>query len=194
MAPQTNKSARLLGIDGKPLDLTAFELDTQRVSLRPISMGYAQDIFREFTSRIARYMSPKSPERIEETHNFIGSALTALNSGEGLPLVILERNTGEFLGCCGLNGEGNPQRPELSIWIKWSAHGNGYGKEAIVALKRWVDTNLSYEYMTYPVDRLNNASRRIPEALGGSIFNEYQSPAQDGHMLDFVVYKILADG
>ena len=194
MAPRTNKSARLLGIDGKPFDLTAFELDTQRVSLRLISMEYAQDIFMEFTSRIAKYMGPKPADRIEETHDFIGSALTAFKSGKGLPLVILERNTGEFLGCCGVNGEGKPQRPELSIWIKWSAHGNGYGKEAIVALKRWADATLSYEYMTYPVDRRNNASRRIPEALGGSIFTERQSPAQDGRMLDWVVYKLLADG
>jgi ribosomal-protein-alanine N-acetyltransferase len=194
MAPHRNNTEPLMGDDGKPIDLTAFELDTERVSLRLISLEHAQDIFREFTSRIARYMSPKPHERIEGTHDFIGSALTALNLGQGLPLVILERNTGEFLGCCGLNGKDDPQHPELSIWVRRSAHGNGYGKEAIVALKRWADINLSCEYLTYPVDRRNKASRRIPEALGGSICTEYRSPAQDGRMLDFVVYKILADG
>lgn len=189
-----NKSTRLLGIDGDSIDLTAFELDTQRLSLRPISMDYAQDIFREFTSRITRYMGPKPPERIEETQDFIRSSLSALQSGVGLQLVILKRITGEFLGCCGLHGGGGGQRPELGIWVKWSAHGNGYGKEAIVALKQWADTNLSYEYMTYPVDRRNNASRRIPEALGGYVFTEGKSLAQDGRMLDIVVYKILPDG
>lgn len=193
MQPETNKSGPLLGIDGKPVNLTTFALDAQRISLRPISMEYAEDIFREFTRRITRYMGPKPPERIDEIQDFIRSALTGLRSGEELQLVILKRNTGEFLGCCGLHGKGKREHPELGVWVKESAHGNGYGKEAVVALKRWADANLHYDYLTYPVDRRNIPSRRIPEALGGVIFEERQLTKQDGTVLDEVVYRILSN-
>jgi len=180
----------LQSLHSTPLDLTKFVLDTGRIRLRPISMDDAGDCFREFTKSITRYMYPKTPERIEETQEFIRLALALLRSGEDLHLVICDSRTGEFLGCCGLHGRGKPEHPELGVWVKAPAHGNGYGKEAITALKQWADSNLRYEYLTYPVDRRNAASRRVPESLGGVIFKEGKSPKGDGGWLDEVVYRI----
>lgn len=193
MESKTNDGGPLLGLDGQPVDLTAFVLDTERLSLQPIAMKYAETIFLEFTARITRYMMPAPAGRIEETQAFIRSALARMSACEDLVLVILDKATGEFLGCCGLHGAGDPRHPQLGLWVKESAHGNGYGKEAIVALKRWADASLRFDYITYPADRRNGASRRIPEALGGVVFREEFAPKQDGGVLDEVVYKILPE-
>jgi len=176
---------------GEPLDLTAFGLDTGRIRLRPISMDDAEAIFREFTPAITLYMGPKSPDQIEQTQAWVASALRRLRDGVDLQLVVEDAVSGEFLGCCGLHGNGKPIYPEFGIWIKASAHGHGYGREAIAALKQWVDRNIQYEYLVYPVDRRNTASRRISESLGGVVFRENTFKKEDGNCLDLVVYKIL---
>ncbi len=65
------------------------------------------------------------------------------------------------------------KHPELGIWLKQAAHGHKYGLEAITAIKNWAIENLDYEYLLYPVDRVNIASTKILERLGGKIFREY---------------------
>ncbi len=170
---------------------TEVEIVAHRILLSPISEAYAQEIFRNFSSAVTRYMDPKPPDRIEETLDFIRSSRDGMKRGDKLQFVIIGRKSGEFLGCCGLDGHEKPKTPELGIWIKIAAHGNGCGKEAIFALKQWADRHLIYDYLTYPVDRTNIPGRKIPEALGGEVFREEQCPTQDGRILDIIAYRIL---
>ena len=103
---------------------------------------------------------------------------------------ILSKKKGEFLGCCGLHGEGKIRTPELSIWLKKSAHGSGYGREAIQTLMNWSRNNIDFDYFIYPVDRKNIASSKIPESLGGEIMAELKVETPNGKILEEVVYKI----
>lgn len=70
------------------------------------------------------------------------------------------------------------------------AHGNKYGLEVITAIKSWADKKLDYEYLRYPVDKANIASRKIPEALGGEIVREFNKINMSGNTLHIVEYKI----
>jgi RimJ/RimL family protein N-acetyltransferase len=178
--------------EGHAFDCTGVEVVSERLRLLPISEEYAEEIYRNFTPEVTCYMSPKSPNHIGETLEFIHRSLRGMRRGEDLQFVITLQESGEFLGCGGLHGYDNPKTPELGIWLKIAAHGNGYGKEAIFALKQWADQHLAYKYLTYPVDRENVPSRKIPEALGGEIFEETLSPTQDGRVLDIVVYRIYS--
>jgi len=166
------------------------EIAAERILLRPISEKDAGEIFQNFTAEVTRYMSPQPPARFEETLAFISNALEGVRREENLQFVIVDKKSGEFLGCCGLHGHGNPVTPELGIWLKISAHGNGYGKEAIIALVQWADRYLKYDYLTYPVDRDNIPSRKIPESLGSEIFEEALCPRQNGGFLDILIYRI----
>ncbi len=96
----------------------------------------------------------------------------------------------EFLGLCGLHLAAQFPEPELGIWLKKSAHGNGYGLEAIAGIKTWAEAHLAFERMIYPVDRKNRPSRKIAEALGGRIFLEQRVMSMAGIELDEVVYAI----
>ena len=170
-------------------DLTQFELETQRLILAAITMDYVDMIFDEFTPEVTFYMHPRSPHRIEETMHFIRESLVGLERGSNLQLVILKKETREFLGCCGLHNI-DSRVPEFGIWLKESAHGNSYGMEAITALNNWAMVNLEFEYIKYPVDEENYPSRRIPEALNGVIAKEYQVMNLSNRRLFILEYRI----
>lgn len=171
------------------MNLQDTKILSQRLLLIPITMEYKESIFKEFTSKITTFMYPKPAEKIEETEEFINGALEELKEGSDLQLVVLDKETKEFLGCAGLHRL-DRKTPEFGIWIKESAHGNGYGKEAIIAVKEWADTNIDYEYILYPVVDDNYASKRIPEFLGGEVAREYDEVNLSGvnqHILEYRV-------
>ena len=173
-----------------PKDLTSIQIDGERISLRSIDESYSSEIFREFDSEITRYMLPGPAENIEETLSFISDSLDGMRAGHELVLAITDKTDGEFLGCCGLHGRGNPKTPELGIWLKKEAHGNHYGKEAIESLTAWAVDNVDFDYVIYPVDKANIPSRKIPEALGGVIFEKKSVKTMRSEYLEEVVYRI----
>ena len=170
-------------------DLSQITIYTERLSLVPLSETYAQTICEEFTEEITTYMFPRSPKKIEETLAYIHTMIPKIAKGEELAVVILSKDTGEFLGGGGAHNLTTPT-PELGIWIKKSAHGNNFGKEAVQALKQWIDENIPYTYIIYPVDRRNIPSRKIAESLGGIIEKEYQTKNMAGDTLDEIEYRI----
>ena len=177
----------------EPLDLTNIEISSQRLKLTTSLNPYSEDIFREFNDDIIQYMLPKPAVTIEETVTFINDSLAGMREGWNLVLAITLKAGEEFLGCCGLHGEGRHRTPELGIWIKKSAHGHKYGREAIQALSVWAYENLDLDYLIYPVDRANISSRKIAESLGGRVFDEKQVKTVRGGYLDEVKYKLTID-
>ncbi len=137
-------------------------------------------------------MFPKSPKNIQETEAFIEKSIQQRQDRTDLVLTILHRENNEFLGNCGIH-DINTYTPQLGIWLKKSARGNGFGKEAIHSLKHWADLNLNYQYILYPVDIKNIPSRKIPESFGSKIFRRYQQINESGKILDLLEYRIFPD-
>jgi len=175
---------------GDAVNLADVAIDTERLTLTAITAEFTTAIFEHFTPEITRFMLPAPPTSITDTEEFVRSAITALHTGEDLHLTITDRSNAEFLGLCGLHTRNLERRPELGIWLKKTAHRNGYGLEAITALKHWADKHLIYEYVIYPVDRRNTASCRIPVALGGKVIGEKKETSMGGFELDELVYAI----
>lgn len=171
------------------MDLSNTTITTQRLILKPLSLDYLSDIFRELTDEITLYMSFSTPKNIDETKVYINSQLPKIMAGEQLPVVILDKKTGDFIGCGGAHDLFS-DIPELGIWIKKSAHGNHYGKEAVASIKKWIDSNINYKYIKYPVDKRNLPSRKIAESLGGIVEAEYESKTPSGKILEEVEYRI----
>ncbi|WP_019504147.1 GNAT family N-acetyltransferase [Pleurocapsa sp. PCC 7319] len=171
-------------------DLLSLTIEGERIRLITISNKFEQDIFQEFTNEITTYMFPSPPANIKGTQNFILESRQGIRAANNLQFVVVMKTTGEFLGNCGLHGQGKVRMPELGIWLKKDAHGKGYGQEAVHTLVNWSKKNIDLSYFIYPVDRRNTSSRKIPESLGGHIFEDYQVKTSTGKILDLVVYKI----
>jgi GNAT superfamily N-acetyltransferase len=77
------------------------------------------------------------------------------------------------------------QAPELGLWLKESAHGQGFGREVVAELVEWGHAALGKESFIYPVAVQNTASRRIAEKLHGKIIGNRTNPKYDS-----VVYRI----
>jgi ribosomal-protein-alanine N-acetyltransferase len=184
-------NARISFHGKKPLDLESCQIASARLMLKPITQQYAQAVFSEFTADVTRYMFPKPAERIAETEEFIRKSEEARAAQADLVLVIVDRFSEEFLGCVGLHMRNdNPREPELGVWTKKSAQGQGYGREAIQALHRWASENLQVDFFVYPVDRANVSSRKIAEFLGGVFVQEKKVPTMHGSVMDSLEYQI----
>ena len=97
-------------------DLLSLTIESERLRLVTISNKFEQAIFQEFTNEITVYMFPSPAKDIEETRSFIAESRRAIKTGNNLQFAILSKTTKEFLGCCGLHGEGKVKTPELGIW------------------------------------------------------------------------------
>lgn len=172
------------------MELKEVIISSKRLRQIPITLDYAKRIFSLFSSDITTYMYPQSANDISETIQFINSSIKSMEDGTNLQLVILNSDTDEFLGCSGLH-ETVSGTPELGIWLKKFAHGYGYGIEAIGAIIEWTNKNIPFEYIKYPVDKRNYASKRIPEFYGGKIKSENKTINSAGFELDIVEYWIM---
>lgn len=171
------------------MDTSNLKLETENLFLKAISLDYKDNIFREFTPEITTYMLSKSPDHISETVEFIKTGMEKNKEGQDFYAVVLNKENGEFLGGTGIHNI-DSKTPMLGIWIKKSAQGKGYGKEAIRELKKWADKNLAYDYILYQADKSNAASKRIPESLGGIMSDEYDKENKSGRILHLVEYRI----
>jgi lysophospholipase L1-like esterase/RimJ/RimL family protein N-acetyltransferase len=165
------------------------ELITKRLILKPISFEYAQEIFTQFNSEITRYMYPKPANDLSETHAFIRSSIDKYNAGEEIVFAALLKDTMEFIGCIGLHHL-NTKTPELGLWIKKSAHGHRYGLEGITEVIAYARTHFTYDYLVYPVDRRNIASRNIPETHKGIVKKAYDVFGMAHNELKIIEYFI----
>lgn len=172
------------------MDLTNTVIITSRLKIIPTSEKYANDISRECTPEVARFLSFNPSGKIEDTIKYIQLSEQKIKSGEEMPVVILNKLSGEFIGCSGVH-EIKTMKPELGLWIKKSNQRKGYGKETISALIEWVRINLEFEYISYPVAKENIPSRKLIESLGGIVKTERIFTSPTGKMLDEVVYRIF---
>lgn len=168
------------------------EIETERLLLRRVSANYVQDIYNNFTDEVTTFMYPSSPSNPKETAEWVSGSINKIENGTDFIFVILKKDTEEFLGGGGLHNI-HTKTPELGIWLKESAWGNKYGLEAMKSTISWARENLNSDYIVYPVDRRNVASRKIPEALGGetdNVVRECTTPTNK--KLEIVEYRIYS--
>ena len=168
-------------------------IESERLILVPPDVRYSEEIFKEFTSRVTEYMFPKPSRNLDEARGVVKTFVEQFENQSDLVLVVLEKTRNEFLGCVGFHGIAN-EVPELGIWIKEGAFGKRYGFEAVETLVDWAAAQNRWRLAQYPVDRRNIPSRKIAEALGGTVVKEYRKVNQIGKELDEVEYEIpIAD-
>lgn len=171
------------------MDLRNVKIETERLLLKAVTEEYTEDIFREFDDEITKYMYPAAHDDIEFTKNLVKKWRAELEAGTRLLVVVLDKNSKEFLGFFGV--EDLEQRDiEMGGWLKKAAHGNKYGQEAVAALKKWADENVDYDYIKWPCAKKNIASCKVAESLGGEIKKEYEKTNESGYTWDYVEYWI----
>lgn len=174
------------------MEINDFVIETNNLILKPIDSNCIKDIFVLFNTNIAKYMTPQPAKAIIETEKFVLSSIDENNEGSNLELMILNKTNTQFMGLIGLH-DIKSNDPELGLWLGEPFHGKGYGLEAATAVINWAKKQLKFDYIKYPVDKRNIASRKIPEKNGGIIFREFKSRNWIDFELDQVEYRIIRE-
>jgi RimJ/RimL family protein N-acetyltransferase len=157
-------------------------IQSPRLQLSHFRMMDAQEIFGCITPAIARFM-PWEPPSWSEYMTRCEKRVQAPEPNK-FSFVIRRLDNRECLGMASLE-DADSVSPELGLWLKESAHGQGFGREVVAALVEWGHATLGKASFIYPVAIQNIASRRIAENLHGEIIGNRTNPKYDS-----VVYKI----
>ena len=155
---------------------------SQRLQLSQFQMTDAQEVFGCITPGITKFM-PWEPPSWREYVTRCEERIQVPEPNK-FHFVIRMLNSGECLGMASLE-DADSVSPEVGLWLKESAHGQGFGREVVASLVAWGHASLGKESFTYPVAVKNVASRRIAENLDGAIIGNRTSPKYD-----LVVYRI----
>lgn len=157
-------------------------IQSSRLQLSQFQMTDAEEVFGCITPTITRFMRWEPPTWSEYVAR-CEERLRASNPNI-LSFVIRRRDSHECLGMAGLEGSDRPS-PELGLWMKESAHGQGFGREVVASLAGWAHKTLGKESFIYPVALQNTASRRIAEGFHGEIIGHRTNPKYES-----VIYRI----
>ena len=110
---------------------------TERLRLRqwlPSDAEAHRGLWLERDPRARRRIDADGRPTVEEMRGWLVANPRGAEPGLGL-LPIERRDTGEFIGYCGLIvGEGSFDEPEIAYELAKRAHGNGYATEAARAV------------------------------------------------------------
>ncbi|PIR74002.1 MAG: hypothetical protein COU35_04840 [Candidatus Magasanikbacteria bacterium CG10_big_fil_rev_8_21_14_0_10_47_10] len=171
------------------MDLSKVQIETERLQLVPKTMNFAKQIFLEYRDPVIQYMNYGPQESLEVLTERLKNSETEMKEGMLLFMVVLLKETGEFLGCMALE-DIKEENPEMGGWLKKSAHGHGYGREAAAALKKWADKHLKYTHILWPCAVANTPSCKLAESLGGKVHREYEKTTTRGTTWPFLDYWI----
>lgn len=117
-------------------DLSHTVITSARLVLRAFKAADAAESFEEASATIARFMSWNPPASEREFETIWQRHLLQMKAGTELHLVIRLNSTDEFIGRTGLQ-PADGTLLETGVWIKESAQGRGYGREAVAAVTKW---------------------------------------------------------
>lgn len=149
------------------IDLTLLAIHGYRVTIQQILPGNIHKILGKLAVGSRSGYPPKGHQ---EVIKFANESWSLARSRKELRVAITCKRTFNHLGICWLRpsvvGDNDI---EIDIWIEESHRGKGYGSEAVKLLLKWASNEIFFDNLNYFVPKLNMASKRIIEALGGQI-------------------------
>lgn len=135
-------------------------------------MKYIQEIFKELTDEVTKYLRVPTPTKIEQEEQRIINSNETYKKGENINFIVTD-DAGDFIGICGVT-ELNTPTPELGLRLKESARGKWYGKEMIAGLINRLQAHKKFDYIVYRAHVENVATHKIATSFGGELQRDEQ--------------------
>lgn len=138
-------------------------IDTERLRLRPMEMGDLDEFVELHADpEVTEFIRPLDRAAAEE--RLRRDEVEWRERGHGL-LAMLDRQSGAFLGRCGLKFWPQFDETEVGWVLQREAWGHGYATEAARACLEWGFAGLDVPYLTAMVNSDNVRSIRVAERL-----------------------------
>jgi RimJ/RimL family protein N-acetyltransferase len=139
-------------------------IETQRLQLRPIELGDLDEFVALHTDpEVTQFIRPL--DRAAAKERLYRDEDEWLRRGHGI-LAVLDRESGAFLGRCGLKYWPQFDETELGWVLRRDAWGRGYATEAGQACIEWGFSEFDVPYLTAMINSGNVRSIRVGERLG----------------------------
>ncbi|MBP1970537.1 RimJ/RimL family protein N-acetyltransferase [Virgibacillus natechei] len=142
-------------------------LSTERLNLRKMNKNDVQHLMEIFSDPVAMKYYPSTKDE-QETKKWINWTLRNYTGyGAGL-WIVEEKDTGKFLGQCGIVLQKVDGVVEMEIGYLFARRvwGNGYATEAALACKKYGFEELGLTRMVSLIDVNNEPSIRVAERIG----------------------------
>lgn len=143
-------------------------IGSKRLTMRPFRRPDADEAFPCMTPSLTRFLEWEPPASRRAFAALWRKWLISNAQGQDWIFTIRNADDGRFLGLTGLYAADTPT-PELGLWIREDAQGNGYGIEATTSLHAWASKRLQPQHFICTVASENRASRTIVTRLGGRL-------------------------
>jgi [ribosomal protein S5]-alanine N-acetyltransferase len=169
-------------------------LETQRLTLRPFTMGDIHSV-TEITSRpiVSRYMTDMVFDTPDKAEAWIRELDRICNENEPCVLLaIVPKDTVIPIGYIGLHPKDTLDNEVEILYAMADEHqGKGYMTEAGKALTGWCFQSTSIPFIAAIVQHSNIASIRVVEKLGFMYEGEKTLP-HNGILTNFHYYRLYA--
>ena len=148
--------------------LAHVELEGVLVTLVPLDLSHAERAF-EFlhgNESILRWLVWDGPESLHDLEEFYCRWVRPSENGDNYHFALLERASGDFMGCIGPRFAGHPETGDVGYWLAPAYAGKGYMQEALRLVDHLAFRHLGVRVMTAFVFVGNQASRRVLEKNG----------------------------
>jgi RimJ/RimL family protein N-acetyltransferase len=169
--------------------------NTDRLTLRPLKLEDAKEIFDYRSDAISNQYQGWTPTNIEEVNDFIKNKVS---SAIDIPdtwfqFVIIKKDTGRVIGDLGVHFiDEEKNQAELGCTINKQYHGQGFAKEAMAEVIGYLFNHLNKHRISASVDPRNIGSVKLMESL------EFRKEAHfreslylNGEWVDDVIYGLL---
>ena len=170
--------------------LTPPRLTDGVVELRPPAEEDADAVFAACQDpEVSRFTSVPFPYEMRHATDWIARAPGAWRDGTAAPMVIVDAESGELLGACGLL-EMEGDQAEIGYWVKREARARGVASRAVRLVTEWGLREVGLSRIHLLADVRNVASQRVAEKAGYRRRGEGPPPARCadrcGRVLRFV--------
>jgi ribosomal-protein-serine acetyltransferase len=161
------------------------QLDGPRVRLRPVRAEDAHALWEaieESRERLIPWLPWAHGDRTsEETRLFTARAQARWVLREGLEMVVLDRQSGRVLGGTGIPRlDWKVRSFEVGYWLRTSAEGHGFMREAVQLLTRMAFRNLAANRVEIYDNPRNTRSCNVALRLGFKLEGTLRNSALDG--------------
>ena len=143
------------------------EFETERLLVRRQTSADVQELFvsaRDSKNELAPFLPwCHDTYSIGDSQAWIESVKPAWESQTGWSFGIRDLKSNEYLGGCGVSKIDEHPVANLGYWVKTSATGNGYAREATVGLARFALRYLQLNRIEIIMSTKNTASRNVAE-------------------------------
>ena len=148
-------------------------LETERLKLRLMRLDDLQNLLGIFSDAEAMQFYPSTMDEYQTRQWIQRTLIRYEKDGFGLWIVEL-RDSGEFVGQCGLIAQNVNEKPEVEIGYLFLRRwwGRGLATEAACACRDFGFRKLGLKRLISIIDPENIASRRVAEKVGMKVVGE----------------------